>query len=160
MLSPFSLTLSLYLNLKNQRQRITFSHKFHSLPKFPLHVYNLTRSPYVHISRWQEIYQHVSLGLFQESGGNFHELIEEVEKRIWINTVLMRIRDSIYCVWTNCTITLGRRLSKLEMLKRRGKGPPKKGQGRRAAKRNKQREIILLKCCGTTASSTTTSRTS
>ncbi|XP_068319508.1 small ribosomal subunit protein mS33-like [Pyrus communis] len=28
------------------------------------------------------------------------------------------------------------RLSKLEMLKRRGKGPPKKGQGRRAAKRN------------------------
>ncbi|XP_045806600.1 28S ribosomal protein S33, mitochondrial-like [Trifolium pratense] len=29
------------------------------------------------------------------------------------------------------------RLSKLEMLKRRGKGPPKKGQGRRAAKRNK-----------------------
>ncbi|XP_008223594.1 PREDICTED: 28S ribosomal protein S33, mitochondrial [Prunus mume] len=30
------------------------------------------------------------------------------------------------------------RLSKLEMLKRRGKGPPKKGQGRRAAKRNKK----------------------
>ncbi|XP_028769195.1 28S ribosomal protein S33, mitochondrial [Neltuma alba] len=29
------------------------------------------------------------------------------------------------------------RLSRLEMLKRRGKGPPKKGQGRRAAKRNK-----------------------
>ncbi|KAK7292652.1 hypothetical protein RJT34_15503 [Clitoria ternatea] len=29
------------------------------------------------------------------------------------------------------------RLSKLEMLKRRGKGPPKKGQGRRASKRNK-----------------------
>ncbi|XP_030474762.2 uncharacterized protein LOC115692140 [Syzygium oleosum] len=29
------------------------------------------------------------------------------------------------------------RLSKLEMLKRRGKGPPKKGQGRRAVKRNK-----------------------
>ncbi|KAK9118372.1 hypothetical protein Scep_016465 [Stephania cephalantha] len=29
------------------------------------------------------------------------------------------------------------RLSKLEMLKRRGKGPPKKGQGRRAMKRNK-----------------------
>nr|AFK36800.1 unknown [Lotus japonicus] len=29
------------------------------------------------------------------------------------------------------------RLSKLEMLKRRGKGPPKKGHGRRAAKRNK-----------------------
>lgn len=29
------------------------------------------------------------------------------------------------------------RLTKLEMLKRRGKGPPKKGQGRRAAKRNK-----------------------
>ncbi|GLT63505.1 hypothetical protein SLA2020_360670 [Shorea laevis] len=29
------------------------------------------------------------------------------------------------------------RLSKLEMLKRRGKGPPKKGQGKRAAKRNK-----------------------
>lgn len=28
-------------------------------------------------------------------------------------------------------------LSKLEMLKRRGKGPPKKGQGKRAAKRNK-----------------------
>jgi small subunit ribosomal protein S33 len=28
-------------------------------------------------------------------------------------------------------------LSKLEMLKRRGKGPPKKGQGRRAAKRDK-----------------------
>ncbi|KAK9106887.1 hypothetical protein Syun_022898 [Stephania yunnanensis] len=27
------------------------------------------------------------------------------------------------------------RLSKLEMLKRRGKGPPKKGQGRRAVKR-------------------------
>ncbi|KAE8728250.1 hypothetical protein F3Y22_tig00004661pilonHSYRG00006 [Hibiscus syriacus] len=26
---------------------------------------------------------------------------------------------------------------KLEMLKRRGKGPPKKGQGRRAVKRNK-----------------------
>jgi hypothetical protein len=30
-----------------------------------------------------------------------------------------------------------RRLSKLEMLKRRGKGPPKKGQGRRAVKRSK-----------------------
>ncbi|CAI0546317.1 unnamed protein product [Linum tenue] len=29
------------------------------------------------------------------------------------------------------------RLSKLEMLKRRGKGPPKKGQGKGAAKRNK-----------------------
>ncbi|KAK9267805.1 hypothetical protein L1049_010241 [Liquidambar formosana] len=29
------------------------------------------------------------------------------------------------------------RLSKLEMLKRRGKGAPKKGQGKRAAKRNK-----------------------
>ncbi|XP_054784625.1 uncharacterized protein LOC129291357 [Prosopis cineraria] len=29
------------------------------------------------------------------------------------------------------------RLSRLEMLKRRGKGPPKKGQGRRATKRNK-----------------------
>uniref|UniRef100_A0A5B7A9N6 Small ribosomal subunit protein mS33 n=2 Tax=Davidia involucrata TaxID=16924 RepID=A0A5B7A9N6_DAVIN len=29
------------------------------------------------------------------------------------------------------------RLSKLEMLKRRGKGPPKKGKGKRAAKRNK-----------------------
>ncbi|KAJ3669653.1 hypothetical protein LUZ60_011603 [Juncus effusus] len=29
------------------------------------------------------------------------------------------------------------RMSKLEMLKRRGKGPPKKGQGRRATKRNK-----------------------
>ncbi|XP_022766180.1 uncharacterized protein LOC111311063 [Durio zibethinus] len=29
------------------------------------------------------------------------------------------------------------RLSKLEMLKRRGKGPPKKGQGRRAVKRSK-----------------------
>ncbi|KAK4754333.1 hypothetical protein SAY87_002437 [Trapa incisa] len=29
------------------------------------------------------------------------------------------------------------RLSKLEMLKRRGKGPPKKGQGKRASKRNK-----------------------
>ncbi|KDO61808.1 hypothetical protein CISIN_1g044565mg, partial [Citrus sinensis] len=29
------------------------------------------------------------------------------------------------------------RLSKLEILKRRGKGPPKKGQGRRAAKRSK-----------------------
>ncbi|GMN57802.1 hypothetical protein TIFTF001_026904 [Ficus carica] len=29
------------------------------------------------------------------------------------------------------------RLSKLEMLKRRGKGPPKKGQGKRAKKRNK-----------------------
>ncbi|XP_078169028.1 37S ribosomal protein S27 [Carex rostrata] len=29
------------------------------------------------------------------------------------------------------------RLSKLEMRKRRGKGPPKKGQGRRAVKRNK-----------------------
>ncbi|KAG1365132.1 hypothetical protein COCNU_12G001320 [Cocos nucifera] len=29
------------------------------------------------------------------------------------------------------------RLAKLEMLKRRGKGPPKKGQGRRAVKRNK-----------------------
>ncbi|KAJ0054736.1 hypothetical protein Pint_00125 [Pistacia integerrima] len=29
------------------------------------------------------------------------------------------------------------RLSKLQMLKRRGKGPPKKGQGKRAAKRNK-----------------------
>ncbi|XP_021730629.1 uncharacterized protein LOC110697567 [Chenopodium quinoa] len=29
------------------------------------------------------------------------------------------------------------RLSKNEMLKRRGKGPPKKGQGRRASKRNK-----------------------
>ncbi|KAM0868317.1 hypothetical protein ACQ4PT_041432 [Festuca glaucescens] len=29
------------------------------------------------------------------------------------------------------------RLTKLEMLKRRGKGPPKKGQGRRAVKRTK-----------------------
>ncbi|KAL0908758.1 hypothetical protein M5K25_023267 [Dendrobium thyrsiflorum] len=29
------------------------------------------------------------------------------------------------------------RLAKLEMLKRRGKGPPKKGQGRRAVKRSK-----------------------
>ncbi|XP_024975412.1 28S ribosomal protein S33, mitochondrial-like [Cynara cardunculus var. scolymus] len=29
------------------------------------------------------------------------------------------------------------RLSKLEMLKRRGKGAPKKGHGKRAAKRNK-----------------------
>lgn len=29
------------------------------------------------------------------------------------------------------------RLNKLEMLKRRGKGPPKKGQGKKAAKRNK-----------------------
>uniref|UniRef100_A0A251VMD4 Small ribosomal subunit protein mS33 n=2 Tax=Helianthus annuus TaxID=4232 RepID=A0A251VMD4_HELAN len=29
------------------------------------------------------------------------------------------------------------RLSKLEMLKRRGKGPPKKGQGKKAQKRNK-----------------------
>ncbi|XP_021680062.1 uncharacterized protein LOC110664621 isoform X1 [Hevea brasiliensis] len=29
------------------------------------------------------------------------------------------------------------RLSKLEMLKRRGKGPPKKGQGKGAMKRNK-----------------------
>ncbi|XP_031396627.1 uncharacterized protein LOC116207698 [Punica granatum] len=29
------------------------------------------------------------------------------------------------------------RLSKLEMLKRRGKGPPKKGQGKRATKRSK-----------------------
>ncbi|GMH31036.1 hypothetical protein Nepgr_032879 [Nepenthes gracilis] len=29
------------------------------------------------------------------------------------------------------------RLSKLEMLKRRGKGPPKKGQGKRASKRSK-----------------------
>nr|GMD74664.1 28S ribosomal protein S33, mitochondrial-like [Ipomoea batatas] len=29
------------------------------------------------------------------------------------------------------------RLSKLEMLKRRGKGPPKKGQGKQAKKRNK-----------------------
>ncbi|XP_031248200.1 uncharacterized protein LOC116105973 [Pistacia vera] len=29
------------------------------------------------------------------------------------------------------------RLSKLEMFKRRGKGPPTKGQGKRAAKRNK-----------------------
>ncbi|KAF5734017.1 Mitochondrial isoform 1 [Tripterygium wilfordii] len=29
------------------------------------------------------------------------------------------------------------RVSKLEMLKRRGKGPPKKGQGRRAVKRSK-----------------------
>lgn len=29
------------------------------------------------------------------------------------------------------------RLNKLEMLKRRGKGPPKKGQGKQAAKRNK-----------------------
>ncbi|KAL8151550.1 hypothetical protein V2J09_021358 [Rumex salicifolius] len=28
------------------------------------------------------------------------------------------------------------RLTKLEMLKRRGKGPPKKGQGKRASKRN------------------------
>ncbi|KAI0494972.1 hypothetical protein KFK09_025118 [Dendrobium nobile] len=32
---------------------------------------------------------------------------------------------------------LYRRLAKLEMLKRRGKGPPKKGQGRRAVKRSK-----------------------
>ncbi|XP_062161536.1 small ribosomal subunit protein mS33 [Alnus glutinosa] len=30
------------------------------------------------------------------------------------------------------------RLSKLEMLKRRGKGPPKKGQGKQAAKRKKK----------------------
>nr|GEW65885.1 28S ribosomal protein S33, mitochondrial [Tanacetum cinerariifolium] len=30
-----------------------------------------------------------------------------------------------------------RRLSKLEMLKRRGKGPPKKGHGKRASKKNK-----------------------
>ncbi|KAE7996421.1 hypothetical protein FH972_001148 [Carpinus fangiana] len=30
------------------------------------------------------------------------------------------------------------RLSKLEMLKRRGKGPPKKGQGEQAAKRKKK----------------------
>ncbi|GJZ12028.1 Ribosomal protein S27/S33, mitochondrial [Artemisia annua] len=29
------------------------------------------------------------------------------------------------------------RLSKLEMLKRRGKGPPKKGHGKRASKKNK-----------------------
>ncbi|XP_010481719.1 PREDICTED: uncharacterized protein LOC104771652 [Camelina sativa] len=29
------------------------------------------------------------------------------------------------------------RISKLEMLKRRNKGPPKKGHGKRAAKRNK-----------------------
>eukprot|EP00262_Sarcandra_glabra_P021749 TRINITY_DN931_c0_g1_i4.p2 TRINITY_DN931_c0_g1~~TRINITY_DN931_c0_g1_i4.p2 ORF type:complete len:100 (+),score=8.68 TRINITY_DN931_c0_g1_i4:134-433(+) len=29
------------------------------------------------------------------------------------------------------------RLAKLQMLKRRGKGPPKKGQGRRAIKRSK-----------------------
>ncbi|ONK65838.1 uncharacterized protein A4U43_C06F1490 [Asparagus officinalis] len=29
------------------------------------------------------------------------------------------------------------RLAKLEMLKRRGKGPPKKGHGKRAVKRNK-----------------------
>ncbi|KAL9443872.1 hypothetical protein AB3S75_017114 [Citrus x aurantiifolia] len=29
------------------------------------------------------------------------------------------------------------RLSKFEMLKRRGKGPPKKGQGKRATKRSK-----------------------
>ncbi|KAJ0048771.1 hypothetical protein Pint_16949 [Pistacia integerrima] len=29
------------------------------------------------------------------------------------------------------------RLSKLQMLKQRGKGPPKKAQGKRAAKRNK-----------------------
>jgi len=33
--------------------------------------------------------------------------------------------------------TFRRRLAKLEMLKRRGKGPPKKGQGRRAVKRSK-----------------------
>jgi hypothetical protein len=33
---------------------------------------------------------------------------------------------------------LPRRLSKLEMLKRRGKGPPKKGQGKQAAKRKKK----------------------
>ncbi|KAI3829453.1 hypothetical protein L1987_03577 [Smallanthus sonchifolius] len=31
------------------------------------------------------------------------------------------------------------RLSKLEMLKRRGKGPPKKGHGKRASKRNKDK---------------------
>ncbi|CAN0911791.1 Mitochondrial 37S ribosomal protein S27 [Linum grandiflorum] len=31
------------------------------------------------------------------------------------------------------------RLSKLEMLKRRGKGPPKKGQGKGATKRNKNK---------------------
>ncbi|KAK9059986.1 hypothetical protein SSX86_020690 [Deinandra increscens subsp. villosa] len=31
------------------------------------------------------------------------------------------------------------RLSKLEMLKRRGKGPPKKGHGKRAAKRKKDK---------------------
>ncbi|GKA02444.1 28S ribosomal protein S33, mitochondrial [Tanacetum coccineum] len=33
--------------------------------------------------------------------------------------------------------SLYRRLSKLEMLKRRGKGPPKKGHGKRASKKNK-----------------------
>nr|GEX63760.1 28S ribosomal protein S33, mitochondrial [Tanacetum cinerariifolium] len=32
---------------------------------------------------------------------------------------------------------LSKRLSKLEMLKRRGKGPPKKGHGKRASKKNK-----------------------
>ncbi|KAG5597439.1 hypothetical protein H5410_038671 [Solanum commersonii] len=40
------------------------------------------------------------------------------------------------------------RLSKLEMLKRRGKGPPKKGQGKQAKKRYSARiEMILSPSC-------------
>ncbi|XP_057465964.1 uncharacterized protein LOC130755561 isoform X2 [Actinidia eriantha] len=35
------------------------------------------------------------------------------------------------------------RLTKLEMLKRRGKGPPKKGQAKRAAKRNKRHPLQM-----------------
>lgn len=38
-----------------------------------------------------------------------------------------------------------RRLSKLEMLKRRGKGPPKKGHGKRAAKKNKNKDAKEIK---------------
>ena len=37
-----------------------------------------------------------------------------------------------------------RRLSKLEMLKRRGKGPPKKGQGKQAAKRKKNWCLLVF----------------
>lgn len=45
-------------------------------------------------------------------------------------------------IYTHCA--LPRRLSKLEMLKRRGKGPPKKGQGKQAAKRKKNWCLVFL----------------
>ena len=44
--------------------------------------------------------------------------------------------------YTHCALL--RRLSKLEMLKRRGKGPPKKGQGKQAAKRKKNWCLLVF----------------